>query len=874
MAKKSKKPEAAPIVENIDQAALDLIMGDRFAIYAQDVIQSRALPDARDGLKPVQRRILFDMWNTGNTIEKPTKKCAHIVGDVMGKYHPHGDSSIYGALVHMSQPWNMRYPLIDFQGNNGSIDGDPPAAYRYTEARLSALSNEMLRDIDLDTVPMALTFDDTLKEPVVLPSRFPNLLVNGSEGIAVGIATQIPPHNLREVCQAVAYRVKHPNCDIEKLMEFVPGPDFPTGGIIAANEALKDIYRTGRGKASITSKTEIVFNKDGTSQIIVTEIPFKVVKSDLVKAIDKIRFDKTIPGIDEVRDESDKEGLRIAIDIKESAKPDAILAYLLSKTPLQSNFSAYMIAIVDGHPMTMGLANYCDCYIQHQLDVITRRSNFLLAKDQARLNIVEGLIKAISVLDEVVAIIRKSEDKADSKKNLEKRFGFNPEQSEAIVMMPLYKLSHTDVTTLEEERKSLLADLELLNGLLNNQDQREDLIINDLKAIAKKYGDDRKTQIIDESEVKEASSLNKRDLIAVEDVYVVATRDGYLKRSSIKSWRGSGGMNGAKPGIKSGDSFIYNALVSTKDFLIMFSNKGNFAYVPVNEIKDAKWNDEGFHINQLVSMQPGEKFVSAIGVRKFRDDLFIVMLSKKGSIKRCRLSDFQVTRRSKGVAAIRFGYDDDEIVAVTLTSGNSDLFLIDEEGNASRYNENEVKITNIRSGGVKCGPFKGRNLVGLCSFLPNEKASLGRMVIITDRGATRVIDDDRAPLLTRLAKPTSLFHSLKKEPHFIVFLGKVGEKKPPFTYDAVLQDFTRVDVVFNDFYLSPADTAVFHRGDFMSAKGRIVAIGNEDSILVDENTVSLPLPVKTEINVEEESVIEEGEPSSFEQLSLFDADEE
>jgi topoisomerase-4 subunit A len=650
MAKKKVEPI---IKENITGQSLDELMGAKYAIYAKDVIQDRAIPDARDGLKPVQRRILFDMWNTGYTIDKPTHKCAHIVGDVMGKYHPHGDSSIYEALVHMSQNWAYRYPLIDFQGNNGSIDGDGPAAYRYTEARLSAISNEMLDGIDENTVQMNLTFDDTDEEPDVLPCHFPNLLANGSEGIAVGIATSIPPHNLRELVSAMAYRIKHPNCTVDDLMKYVPGPDFPTGGIIYQSESLKDIYRTGHGRVTVASKADIVTNEDGVTQIIVSEIPYRVNKSELVKSIDKIRHDKTIPGIDEVRDETDKSGLRIAIDLKDDAKPDAILAYLMSKTSLMTGYTANMVAIVSGHPRVMDLLSYCDCYIAHELDIVTRQSQYRLDKDQARLSIMDGLIKAISILEQVVAVIKKSQDKADSKLNIEKAFGFTDDQAEAIVMMPLYKLSHTDITTLEQERDALNADIASLKALLASQDKRDDLIIETLQKVAKEYGDKRKTEIRGSEEVASIATVDKRDLIAEEDVYVVATRDGYLKRSSLKSWKGSGGQNGVRPGIKPGDVFVYNGACKTTDYMLIFTSKGNYLYIPVNEIRETKWNDEGFHVNTLVSVTPDEKLVRAFAIRHFRDDLYICLLTRNAVVKRIALSAFPVVRRSKPISAIK-----------------------------------------------------------------------------------------------------------------------------------------------------------------------------------------------------------------------------
>ncbi len=567
-----KKIEQPVIQENIIFGPLDELMGAKFAIYAKDVIQDRAIPDARDGLKPVQRRIVYDMWNTGNTIDKPTKKCARIVGDVLGKYHPHGDSSVYEALVHMSQDWNVRYPLIDFQGNNGSMDGDSAAAYRYTEARLSAIANELVADIDKETVDMELTFDDTLFEPTVLPAQFPNLLANGSEGIAVGISTSIPPHNLRELTSAIVYRIKHPDCIVDDLMKFVPGPDFPTGGIIFKSAGLEDIYRKGRGKVIVSGKADIVTDGKGASQIIISQIPFHVNKSVLVKAIDKICHDKTIPGILEVRDESDKEGLRISIDLKNDCKPEAVLAYLMNKTQLKTSFSAQVVAIVDDKPKTLDLLSYCDCYIQHQLDVITRKSHFLLNKYTFRLQIVEGLIKAISILDKVVEVIKASRDKADSKENIQKEFGFTEPQAEAIVMMPLYKLSHTDIKVLQEENIKLNEDIAYLNGLLNDQSKREDVIIDNLKSVAKKYSGERLTEIQEE---ETTTTLNKRDLIAKETVKLVITRDGYIKRSSLKSWKGSGGQNGAKAGIKTGDSFVFDGECETTDYLLVFTEQGN-----------------------------------------------------------------------------------------------------------------------------------------------------------------------------------------------------------------------------------------------------------------------------------------------------------
>jgi topoisomerase-4 subunit A len=863
MAKK-KEPAPAPIKENINEQTLDDLMGERFGIYAKDVIQDRAIPDARDGMKPVQRRIIYDMWKTGNTYEKPTKKSAHIVGDVMGNFHPHGDASIYDALAHLSQDWRLRYPLVIFQGNNGSMDGDSPAAPRYTEAKMSALANELVRDIDKDTVDMELTYDDSNFEPTVLPAHFPSLLVNGSEGIAVGLATSIPPHNLREVTSAVIYRIKHPDCDLDPLLRYVPGPDFPTGGIVIADNGLRQIYETGRGRVAVSSRIQEVTNEDGTKQLIVTEIPFGVNKSELVGQIDKIRHDKVIPGIDEVRDETDRKGLRIAIDLRDDAHGDAIMKYLLAKTALMQNYSANMVAIVDGRPKTMTLLSYCDCYIAHERDITTRRSKFILAKDESRLSIVNGLIKAVSILDQVVAVIRKSADKADSKLNLQKVFGFTEDQSEAIVMMPLYKLSHTDMSVLVAEKESLDKEIAYLKDILSDPAKIDQVIIDDLNQVAKQYGDKRRTEIKGAEAID--LEVDKRDLIADEEVYVAVTRDGYIKRSSVKSWKGSGGQNGAKPGIKPSDCLIYNGLCKTIDFMLLFTNLGNYLYIPVHEIKETKWNDEGFHVNTLVSVTPDEKIVRGFAVRVFRDDLYICLLTKHGVVKRIQLSLFPVVRRSKPISAIKL-LGGDELIGAVQTSGDSDLFIASVDGNAVLYNENDVYLTNPHTGGMKAGSFKGQDLAGILAF---EKDEGGKIMLLTDRGCNRVFDLSHIEVTNRLDKPTSLYSMFKGEPHRLVYLGKVLDKVAPFNLEIVLQTGEREDYTFEDFYLTPMDKYC-KRPDKFPSKSRIGGVSREDSDLIDENTVAHkgkePKPV-TGAPVVTEEVAKDDKP--FEQISLFD----
>ena len=667
MAKKKEAVVEEVIEEKISTEPLEEVMSDRYATYAKYVIQDRAIPDVRDGLKPVQRRIIFSMYKSNNTFNRPTKKCAHTVGAVMGTYHPHGDTSIYEALARMSQDWKVRYPLIDFQGNNGSIDGDSPAAYRYTESRLSELSNELISDIEKSTVDMQLNFDDTEYEPIVLPSRFPNLLVNGTEGIAVALATEIPPHNLREVIEAVIYRISHKMATVEDLLTFVQGPDFPGGGFIYRSSGLEAIYQTGRGRIEVSGKAEIVEKKD-VNQIVITEIPYKVVKKDLVYEIDKIRHSKAIDGIIEVRDESDYEGIRIVVDVKKNAKADVILQYLMKKTPLVTGYTANMVAIVDGRPKTLNLLDYVDSYIAHQVDVITRKSKFDLKKNSDRLHIVEGLILASLNITEVVEIIRKSKDKADSKVNLINRYNLSSEQAEAIVTMPLYKLSHTDEVILEKEKVQLEKNIETLKGIIEDPNKLNRVLVRDLKAISEKYGDDRRTQIIDKGETKE---IDKRDLVAKEEVMVAVTYDGYLKRSSLRSY---GSSNDSLPGLKDGDMAIGVGKAMTTDYLICFTNQGNYTTIPVHALTDNKWKDEGSHINEFTTLSSGEKILKVMSLSEMRNDLYLAILTKFGQIKRMPVSLIDLSKHSRPVKYMKL-LTNDSIMSIQLLSGDSDLLV-------------------------------------------------------------------------------------------------------------------------------------------------------------------------------------------------------
>jgi len=794
MAKKKQDAVIENIKENISLENLEDVMSDRYATYAKYVIQDRAIPDVRDGLKPVQRRIVFSMFKSGNLFNRPTKKCAHTVGAVMGTFHPHGDTSIYEALAHMSQDWKVRYPLIDFQGNNGSIDGDSPAAYRYTEARLSELSNELVKDLDKKTVDMQLNFDDTEFEPVVLPSRFPNLLVNGTEGIAVALATEIPPHNLKEVIDAVIYRIGHKNVTIEDLMQFIPGPDFPGGGIIYNSDGLKSIYSTGRGRIEVASKTEITYLKDMT-QIVITEIPYKIGKSDLVFEIDKIIHSKTVSGFIEIRDESDWKGIRIVIDCKKEANVELLLNYLMTKTSLVSGYSANMVAIVDGRPKTLNLIDFVDSYIKHQVDVITRRSQFDLQKSQDRLHIVEGLILASININEVVEIIKKSNDKADSKVNLMARYNFSAEQAEAIVTMPLYKLSHTDEKILEDEKNALLAVIEELKGILEDRNKLDRVLIKDLKAISAKYDNGRRTSFADKGEAK---PIDTRELIAKEEVMICLTRDGYAKRSTIKSYKSSG--DNVIPGVKSGDAIVSMGQALTTDYLYFFTNFGNYSTIPVNKLTENKWKDEGVHLNNFVTLASGEKIIKGICIREFRSDVFIAFLTKNGQIKRTPVNQFEISKRSKPSKCMNLSGSDDEIVSVQILTGNSDLLVLTSNGNASLFNENELSVLGLKAGGVKS--INGLNKTSAVSLIAFDEEEKSKVVIFTDKGHERIVDNNRFTRTARLGKLSNTLPCFKQEPHKIVSAVKIYKGVENPAYGLYLSDTSIFEYTLEDTYLT------------------------------------------------------------------------
>ena len=873
MAKKVQE-ELAP--ENISVESLDSIMGDKYAVYAKYVIQDRAIPDVRDGLKPVQRRIIYSMYQNGNTYDKQTKKCAKIVGDVMGRFHPHGDSSIYEALVRMSQPWKMSEPLVIFQGNNGSIDNDPAAAYRYTEAKLNEFSENLISDIDKNTVDMTLNFDDTEFEPVVLPCRFPNLYVNGSDGIAVAIATQIPPHNLGEICDAVIYRIQHPNCSLDELLEIVYGPDFPTGGIIYKSQGIRDIYETGRGKIEIASKLKVDTSNKNFNEIIISEIPYGVVKQSLVFSIDKIKKSHEIDGINEVKDLSSGDEIEIVIETKKEVDPQIIIAYLMNKTQLKVSYSSNIVAICDKHPRTLSLISYLDYYIAFQVDVITRRTNFLLKKAKDRLHIVEGLIKAISIINEVVQLIRKSKDKADAKLNLQKTFGFTEPQSEAIVSMRLYRLTNTDVTIYVDEKNNLIKQISDYEETLANPNKLKKIIISDLKAIVKEFGQPRRS-IIEEKE--EEVQIDKRDLIAKEDVYVVVTRDGYIKRSSLKSYKSS---NGALPGVKVNDSIVMAAIVNTVDYVLCFTNKGNYILLPVHEILEGKWKDEGKHINYICNLPLKESIIKCIAVKDFNIGVSICTVSKLGQIKKTPLSEFYSQRINKPICCMKLT-NSDEMNDVCVLKGNTNVLIMTKAGKATYFNENDIADTRLKTSGVKCIATLSDSSIE--SITPFELGERCKLLFLTNLGMCKILDSNTLNLRHRLEKSDMLLKSFKTEIHDLLAVRKVTNSTQEIVMDCVLDNSSSLRLTFNDFHVTPLEKYCRKNIDELPDGRKISFVYTYDVECVDQNTKvtkkkARPQPKAVEessevkvVKIDYEGDIEQeanDDEGKVEQISIFD----
>ena len=742
------------VLKRIHDYSLEEIMGERFARYSKYIIQDRAIPDVRDGLKPVQRRIIYAMYRDKNTYDKQFKKCANAVGNVLGKYHPHGDSSVYDALIRMSQSWRQNHILVEVDGNNGSIDGDGPAAYRYTECRLSKISEELLKDIDKDTVMMAPNYSDTLLEPTVLPAKFPNLLVNGTNGISAGYATNIPPHNLIEVCDAVIKRIDSPNCHEDSIYEIIKGPDFPTGGIVEGLDGIKSAFKTGRGKLIVTSKSEFQKNK-GKDQIVISEIPFEVNKALLVKKIDDIRFEKKLDGIAEVRDESDKDSnIRIVIDLKPGADKELVLNYLLKNTELQTTYNYNMVCIDKRRPRLLGIIPIIDAYIDHQKDVILKRTNFDLAFARKEMHITEGLVKAISILDEVIAVIRASKNKPDAIENLVKKFDFTTEQATAIVMLQLYRLTNTDITVLNEKLENLRKIIEELTGILNDESKLKGVIKDELRRMKKEYGVPRKTEI---SETIKEIKIDQTDLITKEDVIIVLTNDGYLKRVPIKSHNSADGETALKPG----DYVICYKQTNTLNKLCIFTSRGNYLYLPIHEIPSCKWKDLGKHISNFVTISPDDKAVNAFIISENVTNPEVTMFTREGMVKRTNLNDFIVSRYSKAYTAMKLK-DTDEVVNVCITKPN--VLIVTKTGYYLNYMASEIPLSGPKAAGVKGINLKDDNVIsGICYSEKDEYID-----IFTNQKTAKRVKLSELNMLSRAKRGTTLIKKVKSTNYEII----------------------------------------------------------------------------------------------------------
>ncbi len=796
---------------------LEQIMGDRFGRYSKSIIQERALPDIRDGLKPVQRRILFAMNKDGNTYDKGFRKSAKSVGNVMGNFHPHGDSSIYEALVRLSQDWKLREPLIEMHGNNGSMDGDPPAAMRYTEARLSKIAGLMLQDIDKDTVEMALNFDDTEKEPTVLPARIPNLLVNGATGISAGYATEIPTHNLSEVLDALIYLIKHPTASLDKLMEFIPGPDFPTGGIIQGIDGIRKAYQTGRGRVVVRAKTEIETLRGDRQQINVTEIPYEVNKAQLVKRINDLRLAKKVEGIAEARDETDRSGLRIAIELKRGANANGILNYLLKNTDLQINYNFNMVAIDDQRPMRVGLKRILTSYLEFQKEIIRRRTQYNLTKAQQRLHIVEGLIKALSILDKVIKTIRASKNRKDAKENLVKEYNFTPEQAEAIVTLQLYRLTNTDVTELKKEQEQLNSRINEYQLILTNENELAKVLTKEIRAIKKEFGNPRRTKI---DNLVEKLEIDTKVTVANEDVVVLVSHAGYIKRSSIRSFKAS---EAEENGLREDDYPLLIQQTNTLSHLFMFTNLGHIIYRPIHEIADARWKDTGEHISQTIGLADNEEIIKAMIFDKLDQPGTIIMGTSDGQVKQTAFNDYKPGSRYKSHASVAIKLRDNaQVVNVDYyepTNENRSLLTISRQGYAVRYDVADVPVTGIRTAGVRAINLKDDDQVADQILVKDGQD----IAVITQRGAFKEMPIDEIEVGARARRGELVLRRLKSHPHEIA-------------------DFLAYDHDYQGAFETITNRPAFQ--DIMATDHHLSSIKSNGTFVIDTDTQGEPVKLR------------------------------
>lgn len=826
------------IVKKIEDYSLEEIMSLRFAAYAKEIIQDRAIPDVRDGLKPVQRRILYAMYKAGNTAEKGYIKCAATVGDVLGKFHPHGDSSVYDAMVRMSQWWKQNHILVDIHGNNGSMDGDGPAAYRYTEARLAKISGELLKDLDKSTVSWAPNFDDRFLEPTVLPAKFPNLLVNGTSGISAGYATNIPPHNLGEIIDATIKRIDSPNCYLDTILEIVKGPDFPTGGIAFGKEGIIDAFKTGRGRVIVQAKYEFVKEK-GKEQIIITEIPFEVNKQACVAKIEGLRIDKKVEGISEVRDETDRTGIRIAIDLKANANKDVIMKYLLKNTDLQISYNYNCVAIVNRTPKTLGILEILDAYIAHKREVITKRTEFDLAYYTKNYNIATGLIKAISILDEVIALIRASKNKSDAKVNLVNKYKFTEEQAEAIVTLQLYRLTNTDIVVLEEECEKLKNLIEECNKILSNESELKSVMKSELREIKKNYAVPRKTEIRDEVvDIK----VDAKEMIPDEKVVVVVTNDGYVKRVSQKSYKTSEEETTLKPG----DFVTGRFLASTKDSLLLFTNLGNYLFVPIHIIPETKWKDLGKHISNTIMIKEQEKIIASLVLKDKNKN--VTLFTKNGLTKQVPLKDFEVTRYSKPMTAIKLK-ENDELINADISK--EEVLFVTSNGLCLRFNTNEIPIVGSKASGVK-----GINLKDdYCIYASPIKNEEYLNIYTNYKTIKRLKLSDIIPI-SRAKKGNMLFKKAKTKDYKILF-AYLTETKDINLYkiDTDIYELKNSDIPIMD--IASTGSQVKFNYDLFALKKELVDLTKTSSEDSKEDVVEEIKPTKKEEQLSFDSFIDE-----------------
>lgn len=787
--------------EIIQDLSLEDVLGDRFGRYSKYIIQERALPDVRDGLKPVQRRILYAMYSSGNTHDKNFRKSAKTVGDVIGQYHPHGDSSVYEAMVRLSQDWKLRHVLIEMHGNNGSIDNDPPAAMRYTEAKLSLLAEELLRDINKETVSFIPNYDDTTLEPMVLPSRFPNLLVNGSTGISAGYATDIPPHNLAEVIQATLKYIDNPDITVNQLMKYIKGPDFPTGGIIQGIDGIKKAYESGKGRIIVRSKVEEETLRNGRKQLIITEIPYEVNKSSLVKRIDELRADKKVDGIVEVRDETDRTGLRIAIELKKDVNSESIKNYLYKNSDLQISYNFNMVAISDGRPKLMGIRQIIDSYLNHQIEVVANRTKFELDNAEKRMHIVEGLIKALSILDKVIELIRSSKNKRDAKENLIEVYEFTEEQAEAIVMLQLYRLTNTDIVALEGEHKELEALIKQLRHILDNHDALLNVIKEELNEIKKKFKSERLSLV--EAEIEEIK-IDKEVMVPSEEVILSMTRHGYIKRTSIRSFNASGVED---IGLKDGDSLLKHQEVNTQDTVLVFTNKGRYLFIPVHKLADIRWKELGQHVSQIVPIEEDEVVINVFNEKDFNTDAFYVFATQNGMIKKSTVPLFKTTRFNKPLIATKVKENDD-LISVMRFEKDQLITIITNKGMSLTYNTSELSDTGLRAAGVKSINLKAEDFVVMTEGVSENDT----IMMATQRGSLKRISFKILQVAKRAQSGITLLKELKKNPHRIVAAHVVTGEHSQYTLysksneeDGLINDIHKSEQYTNGSFIVDTD---------------------------------------------------------------------